>query len=116
MGHKHDHIASQLDNIAAALMEFGKELHQIKEIRLKDAAMLEDVQMALRSRGERGMPHQSSRQSTASERGHNMESPCSSAQFVTSSKALPPYAALVEQDVQFRNEPQGEQATPMDLL
>ncbi|KAF8531241.1 hypothetical protein JB92DRAFT_3105370 [Gautieria morchelliformis] len=31
---KHDQLASQLDNIAAAIIEIGKELHQAKEIRL----------------------------------------------------------------------------------
>ncbi|KAF8485472.1 hypothetical protein JB92DRAFT_3131343 [Gautieria morchelliformis] len=104
--HKHDQLASQLDNATAALMAIGKELHQAEEIRLQDAATLEDVQKALRPCGERNATRPSSRQSAANERSGDAR------RNERDKQRMPPPAVPVEQDVRFGNEPQEQPAAP----
>ncbi|KAF8489036.1 hypothetical protein JB92DRAFT_3014610, partial [Gautieria morchelliformis] len=77
-----------------------QELHQAEEVRLQDAATLEDVQKALHPRGERDATRPSSRQSAANERNRDQR--------------MPPPAIPVKQDVRFGNEPQEQPAAPTD--
>ncbi|KAF8514050.1 hypothetical protein JB92DRAFT_2830143 [Gautieria morchelliformis] len=108
--HKHKHTIAWLNYLGVALMRFSKDLHQVEEIRLQDAAILEDVQKLFLLCEDPKAPCWSSHPLTASECGHAAEYKQREEQHRWRMLLL---TTPVEQDMQFRNESHMELVAPM---